>query len=37
VPIVYDMPGLELVEDEEEGRVVLGGCVIEDESPNWGV
>jgi len=35
VPIVYGMPGLDLFEDEEAGRVVLGGCIIEEENPNW--
>ena len=35
VPIVYGMPGSELIAEEEAGRVVLGGCVIEEEGPTW--
>jgi hypothetical protein len=35
VPIVCGMPGPELFDGEAAGRVVLGGCVIEEESPNW--
>jgi hypothetical protein len=33
VPIAYGEPGPELVEDAKAGRVVLGGCVIDDDSP----
>lgn len=35
VPIVYGMPGVELFKKEEQGPVVLGGCVIEGDDPNW--
>ena len=35
VPIVYGMPGPELIEKEQRGQVVLGGCVIEEKNPNW--
>jgi hypothetical protein len=35
VPIVYGMPGPELIAEEKAGRVVLGGCVIEEEDPTW--
>jgi hypothetical protein len=29
------MPGPELVEASEEGRIALGGCVLDDEMSNW--
>ncbi len=35
VPIVYGLPGPELIEQAEAGEVVLGGCVVEDGSPVW--
>ena len=35
LPIVYGMPGSELVEQSIAGRVALGGCVIFPESPDW--
>jgi hypothetical protein len=28
VPIVYGLPGPELVEEAERGEVVLGGCTV---------
>ena len=34
VPIVYGMPSYEAFKKQEEGRLVLGGCVIEDDSPD---
>jgi hypothetical protein len=35
VPIVYGLPGPELWDQEDAGRVVLGGCVLEAENPDW--
>jgi hypothetical protein len=29
------MPGPDLFEDEQAGRVVLGGCVVGESDPNW--
>jgi hypothetical protein len=31
IPIVYGMPGRELVNQSERGEVELGGCVVSDE------
>ena len=39
VPIVYGLPGGELVEQFQRGEVMLGGCVVEqsfDGSITWG-
>lgn len=33
VPIVYGMPGAELVEASQRGDIVLGGCVISEDAP----
>jgi hypothetical protein len=35
VPIVYGLPGPELVAEYEAGRIVFGGCVILEETPSW--
>ncbi len=35
VPIVYGMPGGALIEAAERGEVVLGGCVVGDDDPEW--
>lgn len=35
VPIVYGMPGSELIEAYEKGEVELGGCVVSDYDPEW--
>ena len=32
-PIVYGLPGPELMEESREGHVVLGGCVVTGEDP----
>ena len=34
VPIVYGLPGPELMEAAERGEVALGGCVIPDAPPS---
>jgi hypothetical protein len=33
--IVYGYPGLDLFEAEQRGELVLGGCLIGDESPEF--
>jgi hypothetical protein len=35
VPIVYGHPLLGLWESADRGEVVLGGCVVDDDSPEW--
>jgi hypothetical protein len=35
VPIVYGMPGLELIEESRAGRVALAGYVVFPEAPEW--
>ena len=35
IPIVYGLPGPELMEDAEAGRVALGGCLVDASNPNW--
>ena len=35
LPIVYGLPGPDLMKEAEEGRVELGGCAIEEDSPRW--
>lgn len=33
VPIVYGMPGPELIEASARGEVSIGGCVVHDDMP----
>jgi len=33
--IMYGLPTHEAFVDAEEGKIVLGGCVISNESPRW--
>jgi len=35
VPIVYGFPSGELLRESEEGKVVLGGCCVTGEDPQW--
>jgi DNA-directed RNA polymerase subunit RPC12/RpoP len=35
VPIVYGLPGAELVEESKAGRVALGGCVVFPDAPDY--
>lgn len=35
VPIAYGLPGEKMIKDVEDGKIVLGGCVIEDGQPRW--
>jgi hypothetical protein len=34
LPIVYGMPGPELMSDAQEGRVALGGCCVGEDDPD---
>jgi hypothetical protein len=34
IPIVYGMPGGELMDQAEAGKVALGGCCISDNDPD---
>lgn len=33
--IEYGYPGLEMLEDEERGDIVLGGCCVTEDDPEW--
>ncbi len=35
VPVVYGYPSSEMFEAYERGEIRLGGCVVEDESPEF--
>ena len=35
IPIVYGYPPSDVGEEAEKGIVQLGGCVINDDSPQW--
>ena len=35
VPIVYGFPGYEMQKEYSEGKIELGGCVIEKDAPDW--
>ena len=35
IDIIYGYPGSDLVEEQEKGKVELGGCIIEPESPTY--
>jgi hypothetical protein len=35
VPIVYGLPGDELLKEAEQGEVELGGCCMRGNDPNW--
>lgn len=35
VPIVFGLPGPELLEASREGRIHLGGCVVSRENQEW--
>ena len=35
VPIEYGYPGVDLWEDEQSGKVRVGGCMTMDDSPEW--
>jgi len=35
VPILYGYPSESMGIKTQKGEAVLGGCIIEDDSPNW--
>ena len=35
IPIIYGMPGMDLVERENNGEIKLGGCIVMSDSPKW--
>lgn len=35
IPIVYGYPGRGMREDAREGRIILGGCMVDESSPSW--
>ena len=35
IPILYGYPTHEAFLSVEEGKLVLGGCEVSDEAPNW--
>ena len=35
VPIRYGMPGPEMQQKSHEGKIKLGGCMIEMDTPDW--
>lgn len=34
-PIKYGLPGPEMMREAQEGKIILGGCVVSDKSPKW--
>jgi hypothetical protein len=34
-PIAYGYPGPDMMKAAEEGSIVLGGCVVSEDSPRW--
>jgi hypothetical protein len=35
VPILYGMPTAQAAEEEEKGKLFIGGCCIYEDSPKW--
>ena len=35
LPIAYGYPGPDLMEAAEKGEVIIGGCEVEEDNPNW--
>lgn len=35
IPIVYGLPDVEAAEAADQGRIVLGGCVVTGSDPAW--
>jgi hypothetical protein len=35
IPIVYGLPGYELAQKSEQGRIRLGGCMVTPDDPHW--
>jgi hypothetical protein len=36
VRIVFGMPDMDLIEESQQGKVLLGGCCISFNDPTWG-
>jgi hypothetical protein len=34
-PIAYGYPGPDMMQAADEGRIVLGGCVVSEDLPHW--
>jgi len=35
IPIVYGLPGDKMVKAAKKGKIILGGCIVNDCSPKW--
>ena len=35
IPIMYGLPSPEAELEREKGKIILGGCLIFEENPNW--
>ena len=35
VPIAYGYPGPEMIDELKEGKIHIGGCMIEEDSPDF--
>jgi hypothetical protein len=35
VRVIYGMPLPELAEEARRGKVILGGCIVEENQPEW--
>ncbi len=35
IPIIYGLPAPEAFEEEKKGKLVLGGCCVGPDSPDW--
>ena len=33
--IQYGYPSKRMIEDRESGKIILGGCIVAPENPNW--
>lgn len=35
IPIVYGLPGPEMMEESLRGEIALGGCIVFPDNPEW--
>jgi hypothetical protein len=35
IKIVYGMPAPDIVDKAEDGKIMLGGCCVTDDDPDW--
>ena len=35
VRIAYGLPGNEMRKESVEGKIVLGGCIVKEDAPDW--